>query len=142
MSFYGKATQQNLFFVHKTKLNANQSHRFGGAQGHIAYSVTGEPVPITLHESGVEIIQAGADEVVSVIIMGTKKDVPPVITNLALVDVTDSLTLASDVHGIVLEGSVTVDGVLLDAETAVHIIQPGSVATGSGKLATFTIVQS
>jgi hypothetical protein len=99
-------------------------------------------VPVTLHESGVGIIQAGANEVVSVILMGTKKDVPPVITNLVLVDVTDSLTLASDAYGVVLEGSVTVDGAVLDAETGIHIVQPGSVVTGSGKLATFTIIQA
>ena len=142
MSFYVKATLENVFFVHKKKLAANETHRFGGAQAHIAYSVTGEQVPVTLHESGVEVIQVGADEVVSVILMGTKKDVPPVITNLVLVNVADSLTLASDAYGIVLEGSVTVDGAVLDAETAIHIVQPGSVVTGSGKLATFTIVQA
>jgi hypothetical protein len=142
MSFYGKTTFDNLFSVHKRRLTANESHRFGGAHAHIAYSVAGDQVPVTLHESGVEVIDAGADDVVSVILMGTKMDVAPVVTNLTLVDVADSLTLASDVHGIVLEGSVTVSDVVMDAETGIHVVVPGSVVTGSGKLATFTFVQN
>lgn len=142
MSFYGKTTLDGVFSVHKRRLSANESHRFGGAHAHIAYSVAGEQVPVTLHETGVEVITAGADDVVSVILMGVKMDTPPVVTNLVLVDVADSLTLASDAYGIVLEGSVTVDGAVLDAETAIHIVQPGSVVTGAGKLATFTFVQN
>lgn len=142
MSFYGKTTLDGIFSVHKDLLAANQSYRFGGAHAHIAYTVTGEEVPVTLHESGVEIITAGADDVVSVILMGVKMDTPPVVTNLVLVNVADSLTLASDAYGIVLEGSVTVDGAVLDAETGIHIVQPGSVVTGAGKLATFTFVQN
>lgn len=142
MSFYGTKSFNNLFSVHKKRLSANQSHRFGGAHAHIAYSVAGEQVPVTLHPSGVEVVTAEADDVVSVILMGVKMDTPPVITNLALVDVADSLTLAADVYGIVLEGSVTVNDVVLNADEDIHSIEPGSVVTGAGKLATFTFVQN
>lgn len=142
MSFYGTKSHNNLFSVHKRRLAANESHRFGGAHAHIAYSVAGEQVPVNLHDSGVEVITAGADDVVSVILMGQKMDVPPVVTNLALVDVADSLTLAGDVYAVVLEGSVTVNDAVLNADADIHFIDPGSVVTGAGKLATFTFVQN
>lgn len=142
MSFYGTKLINNLFSIHKKRLSANESHRFGGAHAHIAYSVTGEQVPVVPDASGVEVITAAADDVVSVIIMGVKMDTPPVITNLVFVDVVDSTTLAADAYGIVLEGSVTVNDVVLNADVDIHVIEPGSVVTGAGKLATFTFVQN
>lgn len=142
MSFYGAKTFGGLFSVHKKRLAGNQSHRFGGAHAHIAYSVDGQEVPVTNLESGVQQIQAGASDVVSVVLMGTKMDTPATFSNLAFLDIVDSATIAPDAYGVVLEGSVVVGADTLDAATDIHLIQPGSVVTGAGKLVTFTFVQN
>lgn len=142
MSFYGAKTFKGLFSVHKRRLDAGQGYRFGGAHGHVAYDITGQSVPVTLHHSGVDLIEATTVDAISVILMGTVMDNPAVFQNLTLVDVADSVTLGPDVHGVVLEGSFTVGEATLDAEADIHHVEPGSIVTGTGKLATFTLVQN
>lgn len=146
MSFYGGQTFRGLFSVHKDLLAANQQHRFGGAHAQLAYNLAdGTEVPVTTRTYGdvvVNIIDAAADQVVSVQLVGLNVSTPATFANAALVNVTSSHTLASDTHGVLLEGSVTVGSDPLDADDELQLIEPGSTVEGNGKLVTFVFSQS
>lgn len=146
MSFYGAQTFRSLFSVHKDLLAANQQHRFGGAHAQLAYNLAdGTEVPVTTRTYGdvvVNIIDAAADQVVSVLLVGLNVSTPATFANAALVNVTSSHTLASDTHGVLLEGSVTVGSDPLDADDELQLIEPGSTVEGNGKLVTFVFTQS
>lgn len=143
MSFYGARTFTGLFSIHKQLLAVNQNHRFGGSHAQLAYKVIdGSEVAVTAHHSGVNVIEVGADEVVSVLLMGLNNDVPATFANAALVNVTSSYTLASDTHGILIEGQVNEGSDPLDANVELHVVEPGSTVEGAGKLVTFVFLQS
>jgi hypothetical protein len=146
MSFYGAQTFRSLFSVHKDLLAANQQHRFGGAHAQLAYNLAdGTEVPVTTRTYGdvvVNVIDAAADQVVSVLLVGLNVSTPATFANAALVNVTSSHTLASDTHGVLLEGSVTVGSDPLDADDELQLIEPGSTVEGNGKLVTFVFTQS
>lgn len=146
MSFYGGQTFRGLFSVHKELLAAGQQHRFGGAHAQLAYNaVDGTEVPVTTRtydDVVVNIIDAAADQVVSVLLIGLSASAPATFANAAIVNVTSSHTLASDTHGVLLEGSVTVGSDPLDADDELQLIEPGSTVEGNGKLVTFVFSQS
>lgn len=142
MSAYTHKTFPGVFSVSKQLLAAPGSYRFGGATAQVAYAAgDGSTVNVTLHDSGVNVIEAAVDTV-SVALIGLKPDVPAVFSDLAFVDVTDSYTLAGDKHGVVLEGSFVVGDATLDANVDVYKLDPGAVLAGSGKILVFGFSQS
>ena len=59
MSFYGAKTFKGLFSAHKQRLAGNASYRFGGTHHQVAYDTnSGAEVPVSLHSSGVNVIDA------------------------------------------------------------------------------------
>ncbi len=146
MSFYGGQTFRSLFSVHKELLAAGQQHRFGGARAQLAYNaVDGTEVPVTIRtydDVVINVIDAAADQVVSVLLIGLNASVPATFANAAIVNVTSLHTLPSDTHGVLLEGSVTIGSDPLDAGEKLQLIEPGSTVEGNGKLVTFVFTQS
>lgn len=129
-----------LFAIARHTLQSGR-HHFGGAHGQLAYKVSdGSPVDVVLHHSGVNVIEA-AEETVTLILRGYNNDVAAVFANLAFVDVSGSHTLASDTHGVLVQGSLTLDGNLLDSTERSHLLLPGSEVSGTGKLVTFVFNQ-
>ena len=140
MSYYGHKTFRGLFSIAKQLLTAG-SHRFGGTHAQVAYKVSdGSAVTVTLHHSGVNVVVAEEDTV-TVLLNGVNPNTAAVFANATFVDVNGSHTLAADTHGILLEGSLTSDGVTLDAESDIHLVQPGAEVSGTGKLLTFAFSQ-
>lgn len=143
MSYYGAKTFNSLFSVHKQRLVANGSYRFGGAHAQVAYNANDNTeVPVTLHHSGVNVIEAGADDVVSITLLGVKSDIPATFSNIAFEEVSGSTTLPANTYGVVLEGLFNVGSNTLDAEIDLHLIEPESIVSGTGKLIKFTIEQA
>lgn len=141
MSYYGHVTFRGFFSAAKQQLAADGSYRFGGVHGQIAYALAdSSPVEVTLHHSGVNVINTTVDTV-TVALIGIKKEAPATFTDLTIVDVSDSYTVASDKYAVLLEGQLVVDGTTLDADSNLHKLDPGTTATGSGKLLVFGFAQ-
>ena len=141
MSYYGNKSFKNLFGVSKTLLNAGP-HRFGGAQGQFAYKLSdASPIDVTLHHSGVNIVNAEEDTV-SVILLGMNPTTPAVFTDLELVIVSGSYTVPAGKYALLLEGIVTLGDVALNGDEGLHKLDPESVVSGSGKLLVFTFSQA
>ena len=138
MSFYGLKTLSGLCGVHKVKVDANTSQRFGGSHSELAYKLSdGSAVEIVTHHSGVKVVDAVDSDVVLIILMGLDKDTVPTI-NASLVAVDGSYNLASNTHGLVIEGLLN----SLDGETDIHHIaaaEGGVAVSGTGKLIALTI---
>lgn len=142
MSYYGQKTFTGIFSCSKMLLQAGSSYRFGGTHAQIAYAVAdGSAVDVTLHHSGVNVIDAVADTV-SVALVGIKLDTPATFSDLTFVDVADAYTLAGDKYAILLDGSLTLDGNILDGSADLHLLQPGAVVSGTGKLLVFSFTQA
>lgn len=143
MSYCGAKTFNSLFSVHKQRLTANGSYRFGGAINQVAYNANDNTdVPVLLHYSGVNVVEAAADDVIVVTLMGIKADVPATFSNIAFEEVSESTTLPANTYGVVLEGLFNVGSNTLDAEIDLHLIEPESVVSGTGKLIKFTFEQA
>lgn len=132
-----------LFAIARHTLQAGH-HRFGGTHGQLAYKVSdGSPVDVVLHhndvDANVNIIDA-TEETVTLILRGYS-NVAAVFANLAFVDVSGFHTLASDTHAVLVQGSLTLDGNLLDSTERSHLLLPGSEVSGTGKLVTFVFSQ-
>jgi hypothetical protein len=139
MSYYGHKSFKNLFGVGKTLLNAGH-HRFGGSQGQFAYKLSDtSPVDVTLHHSGVNIVNAEEDTV-SVILLGNPT--PAVFTDLELVIVSGSYTVPAGKYAVLLEGTVALGDVALNSNEDLHKLDPESVVSGNGKLLVFTYSQT
>lgn len=139
MSHYGTKTFPQLFSVHKKKLAANEQFRFGGSHYQLAYACDDlSPVDVIDDQSGVNIINTTTDTV-SVVLMGLQTNTASPFSNVSLVDVTDTYTVANNMYGVVLEGSVTHNDTVLDANTDIHALLPDSHITGVGKLIVFEI---
>lgn len=142
MSAYTHKSFPGTFSVSKQMLAAPGSYRFGGASAQAAYvAANGSAVDVTLHPSGVNVIEATVNTV-SVALIGLNKDVPAVFSDLTFVDVVDSYTLAGDKYGVVLEGSFVVGGETLDANVDVYKLDPSAALVGSGKILIFGFTQS
>lgn len=142
MSYYGQKTFPGIFSCSKMLLQAGGSYRFGGTHAQTAYAVAdGSAVEVTLHHSGVNVIEAVVDTV-SVALVGIKLDTPATFTDLTYVDVADSYTLAGDKYAILLDGSLTLDGNALDGSADLHMLAPGAVVSGTAKLLVFGFSQA
>ena len=141
MSYYGNKSFKNLFGVNKVLLNAGH-HRFGGAQGQFAYKLSdASPVDVTLHHSGVNIVDAEED-IVSVVLLGLNPTTPAVFTDLELVIVSGSYTVPAGKYAVLLEGAVALGDVALNGDEDLHKLDPESVVSGNGKLLVLTYSQA
>ena len=141
MTYYGHTTFKGLFSVSKQMLQSPGSYRFGGSHAQVAFKASDwSPVAVTLHHSGVNVIQADEDTI-SVALIGVKKEVNAVFSDITLVDVSDSYTVPSDRHAVLLDGQLTVDGSVINAENDLHKLDPNTLVTGSGKLLVFNFLQ-
>jgi hypothetical protein len=140
MSHYSNTTFRGLFSVHKHLLEVGH-HRFGGSHAQVAYKVSdGSAVGVTLHHSGVNLINAESDTV-SVILMGLDANTPAVFSDIEFVEVSGNYQIPSGKYGVLLEGSVTVDNSLLSADEDVFKLDPDTSMNGTAKLLVFTHTQ-
>lgn len=139
MSYYGTKTFPNLFSIHKQRLAAGQSYRFGGAQSQLAYdAVTFADVEVKSDPSGVNIVDAGTD-IVNVVLMGLKRDADSPFSNVSFVEISGNYVLPADKYGVVLEGSLQHNEYVLDSNTDLHLLESGSTVDGTGKIVEFTL---
>lgn len=141
------------FTVHKFYVEPNMKTHHGGVHGQYAYDLVAEAeVPVTLHETGKNVVEGGANGAVTVLVSGTKYGYSASITNFELVTLSDTQEhiFEPDVnrYGVVLDGTcVTNAGGVEDptyvANTGVYILIPGEKVTAQGpcKLITFLYQQ-
>lgn len=140
MSFYGSKQNLNLYGIHKHKVDANTSHRFGGAHGILAYNqLDGSPVDAVYDSSGVHIVTATDSDVVVIILMGLNPNASTTF-NAQVVVVDGSYNIPVNTHAAVIGGTLN----SLDGESNIHFIQPSQAeitVSGIGKLLTLTYTE-
>jgi NurA-like 5'-3' nuclease len=136
MSHYGHKTFNGLFSAFKQLLNAG-SHRFGGSHAQVAYKVSDRsPVTVTLHESGVNVVDVEEDTV-SVVLMGLNATTPAVFSDVEFVSVAGSYQVPAGKHAVLLEGSVTLGEALLNADEDLFKLDAEASVTGTAMLLVF-----
>ncbi len=142
MSVRGIRLLAEKFSVHVREFAGNSTYSFGGTHAQVVYdAVTGLVVPHTTLD-GVNKVPETPNNIVSLVLIGVKPDVPAQFPNLRLEDITGSYALDLDTYAVVLEGTVDVNGTLLDANTDLYIVEPNTTLNGTAKLALFNYVQN
>lgn len=137
MSYYGHKTFIGSFSISKQLLEAPGSYRFGGVHGQLAYKISdGSSVPVTLHHSGVNVINA-EESTVSIALIGVNPNAPATFSEPTIIDISGSYSVPSDKYAIVIDGSVDLDGTALDATTNFYKLDPGASVSGNAKLVVF-----
>lgn len=142
MSVRGIRVLAEKFSVHVKEFGPNSTYSFGGTHAQVIYDkVTGEVVPYTVVD-GVNKVAENPNNIISVALIGVKQDVPAQFPNLRLHDSTSSVVLDAETYAVVLEGSVVLNGTVLDANNELYIVEPGNTLEGTAKLALFNYVQN
>lgn len=141
MSYYGSKTHLELFTVKKELLSPVR-RRDDGWHTQLLYKESDlSPISVgfdfTVGYGSANVIDCSENAVL--VTLAAKQ--PATFLNAQLVDVSGLLTLDGDTHGVLLEGSVVVGDTTLNAADDIHILLPGSVINGTGKVATFVFTQ-
>lgn len=141
MSYYGSTTFRGLFSVNKVLLNSGEGHRFGGAHQIYAYNPTSnQPVDVTLHSSGVNVIAAQENDCVAIVLNGIA-NTPAVFANPQHVVIEGEYTIQADTYGVLVDGQATLNDTVYDANDGIIKFDPASTINGNATLVTFNYSQ-